>query len=108
EVMAERGARTLSFGCMKPVGLVDPRTGRRPHAVVQLRQEDIAGTAFNLVGFQTRMKHKEQTRIFRTIPGLENAEFQRLGSVHRNTFVHSPDVLGDDLALLARPGVYLA
>ncbi len=108
EVMAERGERTLSFGCMKPVGLVDPRTGKRPYAVVQLRQEDIAGTAFNLVGFQTRMKHPEQLRIFRTIPGLENAEFQRLGSVHRNTFVRAPDVLGDDLALLARPGVYLA
>ncbi len=108
EVMAERGERTLAFGCMKPVGLVDPRTGKRPYAVVQLRQEDLAATAYNLVGFQTRMKHPEQQRIFRTIPGLENAEFQRLGSVHRNTFVRAPDVLGDDLALLARPGVYLA
>ncbi|MBC7171082.1 MAG: methylenetetrahydrofolate--tRNA-(uracil(54)-C(5))-methyltransferase (FADH(2)-oxidizing) TrmFO, partial [Polyangiaceae bacterium] len=108
EVMAERGERTLSFGCMKPVGLIDPRTGKRPYAVVQLRQEDVAATAYNLVGFQTRMKHPEQTRVFRMIPGLENAEFQRLGSVHRNTFVHSPEVLGDDLALIARPGVYLA
>src|SRR5690606_23187816 len=108
EVMAERGLQTLSFGAMKPVGLVDPRTGRRPYAVVQLRQEDAAATAYNLVGFQTRMKHPEQLRVFRTIPGLENAEFQRLGSVHRNTFVRSPEVLGDDHALVARPGVYLA
>jgi methylenetetrahydrofolate--tRNA-(uracil-5-)-methyltransferase len=108
EVMAARGPKTLSFGCMKPVGLTDPRTGRWPHAVVQLRQEDEAGTAFNMVGFQTRMKWPEQKRVFRMIPGLENAEFERLGSVHRNTFVNSPKVLDDDLALAARPGVYLA
>ncbi|UCH30605.1 MAG: methylenetetrahydrofolate--tRNA-(uracil(54)-C(5))-methyltransferase (FADH(2)-oxidizing) TrmFO [Myxococcales bacterium] len=108
EVMASRGAKTLSFGCMKPVGLTDPRTGRWPHAVVQLRQEDEAGTAFNMVGFQTRMKWPEQKRVFRTIPGLENAEFERLGSVHRNTFVDSPKVLDDDLALVSQPGVYLA
>jgi methylenetetrahydrofolate--tRNA-(uracil-5-)-methyltransferase len=93
---------------MKPVGLTDPRTGKRPHAVVQLRQEDQAGTAYNLVGFQTRMKHAEQKRVFRMIPGLENAEFLRLGTVHRNTFVRSPDVLSDDLSLKALPGVYLA
>ena len=108
EVLAARGHKTLSFGCMKPVGLTDPRTGRWPHAVVQLRQEDAAGTAFNMVGFQTRMKWPEQKRVFRTIPGLENAEFERLGSVHRNTFVDSPKVLDDDLAIAARPGVYLA
>jgi methylenetetrahydrofolate--tRNA-(uracil-5-)-methyltransferase len=108
EVMAARGLKTLSFGCMKPVGLTDPRTGRWPYAVVQLRQEDEAGTAFNMVGFQTRMKWPEQKRVFRMIPGLENAEFERLGSVHRNTFVNSPRVLDDDLALVNRPGVYLA
>ena len=108
EVMAARGHQTLSFGCMKPVGLTDPRTGRWPHAVVQLRQEDEAGTAFNMVGFQTRMRWPEQKRVFRLIPGLEKAEFERLGSVHRNTFVDSPRVLDDDLALAARPGVYLA
>ena len=108
EVMASRGPKTLSFGCMKPVGLTDPRTGRWPHAAVQLRQEDEAGTAFNMVGFQTRMKWPEQKRVFRMIPGLENAEFERLGSVHRNTFVDSPKVLDDDLALASRPGVYLA
>jgi len=108
EVMAARGPKTLSFGCMKPVGLTDPRTGRWPKAVVQLRQEDEAGTAFNMVGFQTRMTWPEQKRVFRMIPGLENAEFERLGSVHRNTFVNSPVVLDDDLALRSRPGVYLA
>ena len=108
EVLAARGHKTLSFGCMKPVGLTDPRTGRWSHAVVQLRQEDEACTAFNMVGFQTRMTWPEQKRVFRTIPGLENAEFERLGSVHRNTFVNSPEVLDDDLTLRSRPGVYLA
>ncbi|TNF63422.1 MAG: methylenetetrahydrofolate--tRNA-(uracil(54)-C(5))-methyltransferase (FADH(2)-oxidizing) TrmFO [Deltaproteobacteria bacterium] len=108
EVLAARGHKTLAFGCMKPVGLTDPRTGRWPHAVVQLRQEDEAGSAFNMVGFQTRMKWPEQKRVFRMIPGLENAEFERLGGVHRNTFVNSPKVLDDDLALASRPGVYLA
>jgi methylenetetrahydrofolate--tRNA-(uracil-5-)-methyltransferase len=93
EVMAERGERTLAFGPMKPVGILDPRTGRRPYAVVQLRREDAAGTAYNLVGFQTRMKQAEQARIFRTIPGLERAEFLRFGSVHRNTFIDAPKVL---------------
>jgi methylenetetrahydrofolate--tRNA-(uracil-5-)-methyltransferase len=108
EVMAERGPRTLAFGPMKPVGLTDPRTGRWPAAVVQLRQEDVAATAYNMVGFQTRMKWPEQVRVFHTIPGLENAEFERMGSVHRNTFVDAPRVLGEDLALAALPGVYLA
>jgi methylenetetrahydrofolate--tRNA-(uracil-5-)-methyltransferase len=107
EVMAERGEKTLSFGPMKPVGLTDPRTGRRPHAVVQLRPEDGAATAYNLVGFQTRMKHGDQLRIFRTIPGLEQAEFLRLGSVHRNTFVHAPTLL-EDMELKCAPGLYLA
>lgn len=108
EVLAARGAKTLAFGCMKPVGLTDPRTGRWPHAVVQLRQEDEAGTAFNMVGFQTRMTWPEQKRVFRMIPGLEQARFERLGSVHRNTFVDSPKALDDDLSLRNRPGVYLA
>lgn len=108
EVMAERGPRTLSFGPMKPVGLTDPRTGRWPKAVVQLRQEDTAGTAFNMVGFQTRLKFPEQKRVFGMIPGLENAEFLRYGSVHRNTFVNAPSVLDDSYQLRARPGVYLA
>jgi methylenetetrahydrofolate--tRNA-(uracil-5-)-methyltransferase len=108
EVMAERGPKTLSFGPMKPVGLTNPKTGRRPWAVVQLRPEDKEGTAFNLVGFQTRMKWPEQKRVFGMIPGLEKAEFLRFGSVHRNTFVNAPVVLDDDLALRARPGVHLA
>lgn len=108
EVMAERGEQTLAFGPMKPVGLTDPRTGRRPYAVVQLRAEDAAATAYNLVGFQTRMKHPEQLRVFRMIPGLAEAELLRFGSVHRNTFVNAPDLLGPGMELLARPGVYLA
>lgn len=108
EVMAERGRQTLSFGPMKPVGLRDPKTDRRPHAVVQLRMEDVAGTAYNLVGFQTRMTYAEQKRVFGLIPGLENASFERFGTMHRNTFVRSPDVLDDLLQLRARPGVFLA
>jgi methylenetetrahydrofolate--tRNA-(uracil-5-)-methyltransferase len=108
EVMAERGHRTLQFGPMKPVGLTDPRTGRWPNAVVQLRCEDEAQTAFNMVGFQTRMTQPEQRRVFGLIPGLENARYERYGSVHRNTFVNAPEVLGDDLALRALPGVYVA
>jgi methylenetetrahydrofolate--tRNA-(uracil-5-)-methyltransferase len=108
EVMAERGPETLSFGPMKPVGLTDPRTGRRPFAVVQLRREDQDGTAYNLVGFQTRMTQPEQRRVFALIPGLERARFERFGSVHRNTFVNSPQVLDEALALRAMPGVHLA
>ena len=108
EVMAERGRDTLSFGPMKPVGLTDPRTGRRPHAVIQLRQEDEAATAYNLVGFQTRMKYADQLRVFRMVPGLEEAEFLRMGSVHRNTFVNAPELLGPTMELLSAPGVYLA
>jgi methylenetetrahydrofolate--tRNA-(uracil-5-)-methyltransferase len=108
EVMAQRGERTLAFGPMKPVGLTDPKTNKRPWAVVQLRQEDDAASAYNLVGFQTRMTFGEQARVFRMIPGLENAEFQRWGSVHRNTFVDSPRVLDERMQLRARPGVFLA
>ncbi|HUJ77306.1 MAG TPA: methylenetetrahydrofolate--tRNA-(uracil(54)-C(5))-methyltransferase (FADH(2)-oxidizing) TrmFO [bacterium] len=98
EVMAERGPLTLAFGPMKPVGLADPRTGRRPFAVVQLRQEDQSGTLLGMVGFQTKMTWPEQRRIFRTIPGLERAEFVRLGSLHRNTFLNAPLLLDADLA----------
>jgi methylenetetrahydrofolate--tRNA-(uracil-5-)-methyltransferase len=108
EVMASRGEMTLAFGPMKPVGLVDPRTGERPYAVVQLRPEDAAATAYNLVGFQTRMTWPEQGRVLRTIPGLESAEILRYGTVHRNTFVDAPAVLDDRMQLRARPGVYLA
>jgi methylenetetrahydrofolate--tRNA-(uracil-5-)-methyltransferase len=108
EVMASRGDMTLAFGPMKPVGLVDPRTGARPFAVVQLRPEDAAATAYNLVGFQTRMTWPEQGRVFRTIPGLEQAEILRYGSVHRNTFVDAPRVLDQRMQLRALPGVFLA
>jgi methylenetetrahydrofolate--tRNA-(uracil-5-)-methyltransferase len=109
EVMAERGEEVLAHGPMKPVGLDDPRTGLRPHAVVQLRREDEAGTAWNLVGFQTRLTWPEQRRIFRTfLPGLEKAEFLRLGQVHRNTFVEAPRVLAPDLSVRARPHLFLA
>jgi methylenetetrahydrofolate--tRNA-(uracil-5-)-methyltransferase len=108
EVMAERGEMTLAFGPMKPVGLVDPRTSARPYAVVQLRPEDQAATAYNLVGFQTRMTWGDQARVLRTIPGLESAEFLRFGSVHRNTFLHAPELLDDTMQLLACPGVFVA
>ena len=108
EVMASRGEMTLAFGPMKPVGLEDPRTGKRPFAVVQLRQEDDAATAYNMVGFQTRMTWPEQKRVFCMIPGLEKAEFSRLGSVHRNTFVNAPVCLDERMQLRARPGVFLA
>lgn len=108
ELMAERGPRTLSFGPMKPMGLTDPRTGRWPHAVVQLRPEDHAKTAYNLVGFQTRMTWGDQARVLRMIPGLEEAEFLRYGSVHRNTFVDAPKLLDERMQLKARPNVFLA
>jgi methylenetetrahydrofolate--tRNA-(uracil-5-)-methyltransferase len=108
EVMAKRGEKTLAFGPMKPVGLVDPRTGKRPFAVVQLRPEDGAATAYNMVGFQTRLRHGDQLRLFRSIPGLEEAEFLRLGSVHRNTFVDAPVLLDEDMQLRGSPGLYLA
>jgi methylenetetrahydrofolate--tRNA-(uracil-5-)-methyltransferase len=108
EVMAERGEMTLAFGPMKPVGLVDPHTGRRPFAVVQLRPEDAAASAYNLVGFQTRMTYGEQSRVLRTITGLEQAEFLRFGSVHRNTFLNAPELLDETMQLRARPGVFVA
>jgi methylenetetrahydrofolate--tRNA-(uracil-5-)-methyltransferase len=109
EVMAERGLDVLRYGPMKPVGLTDPRTGRRPHAVVQLRREDLAGTAWNLVGFQTRLTWAEQRRVFRErIPGLAAAEFERLGQVHRNTFVDAPRVMAPDGSLRSRPHLFLA
>ena len=108
EVMAERGPETLAHGPMKPVGLVDPRTGKMPYAVVQLRQEDHAATAYNLVGFQTRMTWGAQQTVLRMIPGLEAAEFMRFGSVHRNTFLNSPLLLTAECELKALPGVYLA
>jgi methylenetetrahydrofolate--tRNA-(uracil-5-)-methyltransferase len=108
EVMAERGEKTLSFGPMKPVGLTDPRTGRWPHAVIQLRKEDEAGTAYNMVGFQTRMAWPEQERVFRKVPGLKNAEFQRYGAVHRNTFLNAPKLLDATFQLRDDPGLYFA
>jgi len=108
EVMAERGEMTLAFGPMKPVGLVDPRSGVRPYAVVQLRPEDGAATAYNLVGFQTRMTYGEQKRVFCTIPGLGAAEFLRFGSVHRNTFLDAPHLLDEAMQLRAAPGVFVA
>ena len=108
EVMAERGDRTLAFGPMKPVGLTDPKTGRWPHAVVQLRKEDEAGTAYNLVGFQTKMAWGEQDRVFRMIPGLSQAEFYRYGGVHRNTFLNAPKLLDGTMQLASEPGLYFA
>ena len=108
EVMAERGFDTLRFGPMKPVGLDDPRTGRWPHAVVQLRQDNKDGTLWNMVGFQTKLKYAEQVRIFRTIPGLENAEFARLGGLHRNTFIQSPILLDRQLRLKSAPHLRFA
>ena len=108
EVMAERGPETLRFGPMKPVGLDNPRTGRWPYAVVQLRQDNALGTLWNIVGFQTKLKHADQVRIFRTIPGLENAEFARLGGIHRNSFIRSPELLDPTLRLKSRPNIRFA
>lgn len=108
EVMAARGEDTLRYGPMKPVGLDDPRTGRWPYAVVQLRQDNALGTLWNMVGFQTKLKHAEQVRLFRTIPGLENAEFARLGGLHRNTFINSPQLLDGTLRLKSAPHVRFA
>jgi len=108
EVMAERGPETLRFGPMKPVGLMDPRVGKRPHAVVQLRQDNKLGTLFNIVGFQTKLKYGAQEEIFRMIPGLQNARFARLGGIHRNTFLNSPKLLDGTLRLRAEPRVRFA
>ncbi len=108
EVMAERGPETLRYGPMKPIGLFDPRAQRRPYAVVQLRQDNALGTLFNMVGFQTKLKHAEQVRIFRMIPGLEQAEFARLGGLHRNTFINSPRLLDGTLRLKKHPRLRFA
>ncbi len=108
EVMVERGPQTLRFGPMKPVGLTDPKTGRYPFAVVQLRQDNKEATAYNIVGFQTRMAYGEQTRVFKMIPGLENAEFLKLGSIHRNLFINSPKRLNKDLSSKNDPWLFFA
>ncbi|HET7709730.1 MAG TPA: methylenetetrahydrofolate--tRNA-(uracil(54)-C(5))-methyltransferase (FADH(2)-oxidizing) TrmFO [Sphingomicrobium sp.] len=108
EVMAERGVETLRYGPMKGVGLDNPRTGRWPYACVQLRQDNRLGTLWNMVGFQTKLKHGEQVRIFRTIPGLEKAEFARLGGIHRNSFINSPKLLDGELRLKSRPNIRFA
>ena len=108
EVMAERGIETLRHGPMKPMGLDDPRTGRWPYAVVQLRQDNKLGTLWNMVGFQTKLRHGEQVRIFRTIPGLENAEFARLGGIHRNSFINSPRLLDQELRLKSKANIRFA
>lgn len=108
EVLAKRGAKSLCYGCMKPVGLTDPHTGHRPWAAVQLRKENIEGSAYNLVGFQTNLKFPEQKRVFRMIPALENAEFLRYGVMHRNTFLNSPKLLNSSFMLKNSDGVYFA
>ncbi len=108
EEMARRGADTLRYGPMKPVGLTDPHTGRRPYAVMQLRQDNALASLYNLVGFQTKLRHAEQARVFRMIPGLENAEFARLGGMHRNTFINSPRLLDEELRLKAQPRLRFA
>ena len=108
EVMASRGRETLLFGPLKPVGLIDPATGARPYAVVQLRQDNAAGTLYNLVGFQTRLKWPEQRRVFGMIPGLGAAQFVRYGVMHRNTFINSPCLLSPTFALRAEPRLFFA
>jgi methylenetetrahydrofolate--tRNA-(uracil-5-)-methyltransferase len=108
EVLAERGDRTLAFGPLKPVGLINPKTGKIAHAVVQLRRENRDSSAYNLVGFQTKLTYPEQKRIFSMIPGLENAEFFRFGAIHRNTYINSPSLLNKQLELKSHPGIYFA
>lgn len=108
EVLAKRGRDSVRYGCMKPVGLTDPRTGARPYAAVQLRKENREGTLYNLVGFQTNLKFGEQKRVFRMIPGLENAEFTRYGVMHRNTFLNSPRFLDEHFCLRGSSGIYFA
>jgi methylenetetrahydrofolate--tRNA-(uracil-5-)-methyltransferase len=108
EVLAARGREALAFGPLRPVGLTDPHTGKRPYAVVQLRQDNLAGTLYNLVGFQTNLRYGEQERVFRLIPGLERAEFVRFGHMHRNTFINSPLLLEPTMAFHARPGLFFA
>lgn len=108
EEIARRGDQALAFGPMRPVGLTDPRTGRRPHAVLQLRQDNLAGTLYNLVGFQTNLKWGEQQRVFRLIPGLEQAEFMRYGMMHRNTYLNSPTLLSPTMQFRTRPDLFFA
>ena len=108
EVMASRGRETLRFGPMKPVGLTNAHDGSRPHAVIQLRQDNALGTLYNMVGFQTKLKHAEQIRVFQTIPGLEDAQFARLGGLHRNTFINSPRLLDPQLRMKAMPRIRFA
>ena len=108
EVLAERGPKTLAFGPLKPVGLINPHTGKTAFAVVQLRKENKESTAYNLVGFQTKLTYPEQKRLVRMIPGLEKAEFFRFGAIHRNTFINSPGLLSNELELKSRPGTYFA
>lgn len=108
EVLAKRGIDSVRYGCMKPVGLTDPRTGRRPYAAVQLRKENNAGTLYNIVGFQTNLRFGEQQRVFRMIPGLENAEFMRYGVMHRNTFLNSPALLDRHFMLKDSKNVFFA
>jgi methylenetetrahydrofolate--tRNA-(uracil-5-)-methyltransferase len=108
EEIASRGYQSLAFGPLRPVGIDDPRTGRWPHAICQLRKETLVGESFNMVGFQTRLTIPEQKRIFRMIPGLENAEFLRYGSIHRNTYIDSPSLLADDLSFKKRPSLFIA
>ena len=108
EILASRGVDTMRFGPMKPVGITDKRTGKRPYAVIQLRRENSEGTLFNLVGFQTNLKFGEQKRVFSMIPGLENAEFMRYGVMHRNTFINSPELLNADFSMREHPDIYFA
>jgi methylenetetrahydrofolate--tRNA-(uracil-5-)-methyltransferase len=108
EVMASRGRETLRFGPMKPVGLTNAHDGSRPYAVIQLRQDNALGTLYNMVGFQTKLKYAEQVRIFQSIPGLGEAQFARLGGLHRNTFINSPRLLDTELRMKARPGLRFA
>ncbi len=108
EIIGQSGKDSLRFGPLKPVGLVDPRTGERPYAVVQLRQDNLLATMYNLVGFQTNLKFPEQERVFKMIPGLENAKFERFGQMHRNSYVKSPGLLDKTLQLKKQPGVYIA
>lgn len=108
EVIASRGENALAFGPMRPVGLVDPKTGRRPFAVVQLRQDNLAGDIYNLVGFQTNLTFQEQARVFKMIPGLENATFERFGQMHRNAYISAPKLLDDSLAFINKPGLFVA
>lgn len=108
EVMAKRGKQTPLFGCLKPVGLINPHTGEQPYTVVQLRQDNAQGTLYNMVGFQTKMKYNEQKRIFKLIPALKMAEFAKFGSIHKNTFINSPELLNDNLSLKSNPNIFFA